>query len=145
MVPFGLCNAPAAFQHLMNDVLREYLDDFVVIYLDDVLIYSETALEHKRHVRIVLEKLRQADLYAKPEKCQFSVQEVAFLGYLISPHGVRMDLKKVEAVTSWPTPQSQHDIQVFLEFANFYRKFINEYSCIVTPLMALLKKNVAFQ
>src|ERR1700726_645151 len=81
VVPFGLCNAPAAFQHLMNDVLREYLDDFVVIYLDDVLIYSKNASEHRRHVRMVLEKLRQAGLYAKPEKCQFSVQEVAFLGY----------------------------------------------------------------
>jgi len=88
VVPFGLCNAPAAFQHLMNDVLREYLDVFVVTYLDDVLIYSENASEHKRHVRMVLEKLRQAGLYAKPEKCQFSVEEVAFLGYLISPHGV---------------------------------------------------------
>ena len=106
VVPFGLCNAPAAFQHLMNDVLREYLNDFLVIYLDDVLIYSETASEHKRHVRLVLEKLRQAGLYAKPEKCQFSVEEVAFLGYLISPHGIRMDPKKVDAVTSWPTLQS---------------------------------------
>ena len=145
VVPFGLCNAPAAFQHLMNDVLREYLDVFVVIYLDDVLIYSETASEHKRHVRLVLEKLRQAGLYAKPEKCQFSVQEVAFLGYLISPHGVRMNPKKVEAVTAWPTPQSQHDIQIFLGFANFYRKFINEYSRVVTPLTALLKKDVTFR
>ena len=145
VVPFGLCNAPAAFQHLMNDVLREYLDVFVVIYLDDVLIYSETASEHKRHVRMVLEKLRKAGLYAKPEKCQFSVQEVAFLGYLISPHGVRMDPKKVEAVTAWPIPQSQHDIQVFLGFANFYRKFINEYSRVVAPLTALLKKDVAFR
>jgi hypothetical protein len=145
VVPFGLCNAPAAFQHLMNDVLREYLDVFVVIYLDDVLIYSENASEHKRHVRMVLEKLRQAGLYAKPEKCQFSVEEVAFLGYLISPHGVRMNPKKVEAVTAWPIPQSQHDIQVFLGFANFYRKFINEYSHVVTPLTALLKKDVAFR
>ena len=145
VVPFGLCNAPAAFQHLMNDVLREYLDDFVVIYLDDVLIYSKNASEHRRHVRMVLEKLRQAGLYAKPEKCQFSVQEVAFLGYLISPHGIRMDPKKVEAVTSWPIPQSQHDIQVFLGFANFYRKFINEYSRVVSPLTALLKKDVAFR
>jgi hypothetical protein len=145
VVPFGLCNAPAAFQHLMNDVLREYLDVFVVIYLDNVLIYSESASEHKRHVRMVLEKLRQAGLYAKPEKCQFSVQEVAFLGYLISPHGVRMDPKKVEAVTAWPIPQSQHDIQVFLGFANFYRKFINEYSHVVAPLTALLKKDVAFR
>jgi len=145
VVPFGLCNGPAAFQHLMNDVLREYLDVFVVIYLDDVLIYSETASEHKRHVRLVLEKLRRAGLYAKLEKCQFSVQEVAFLGYLISLHRVRMNSKKVEAVTAWPTPQSQHDIQIFLGFANFYWKFINEYRRVVTPLTALLKKDVTFQ
>jgi len=84
----------------MNDVLCEYLDVFVVIYLDDVLIYLENASEHKRHIRMVLEKLRQTGLYAKPEKCQFSVQEVAFLGFLIGPHGVRMNPKKVEAVTA---------------------------------------------
>ena len=117
----------------MNDVLREYLDDFLVSYLDDVVIYSKIASEHKRHVRMILEKLRQAGLYAKPEKCQFSVQEVTFLGYLINPHRIQMDLK-VEAVTTWPTPQSQHDIQVFLGFANFYGKFIDGYSRVVIPL-----------
>ena len=106
----------------MNNVLQEYLDDFVVIYLDDVLIYSESASEHKRHVRMVLEKLRQASLYAKPEKCQFSVEEVTFLGYLISPHGIRMDPKKVEAVTSWPTPLSQHDIQAVMGFKRSYSR-----------------------
>ena len=144
VVPFGLCNAPAAFQHLMNEVLREYLDVFLVIYLDDVLIYSNSKAEHKRHVRLVLQRLQEAGLYVKPEKCQFSVSEVSFLGYLISPHGIRMDPKKVEAVTSWPAPQSQHDIQIFLGFANFYRKFIDNYSRIVTPITALLKKNVRF-
>ena len=84
VMPFSLCNAPATFQHLMNDVLWEYLDDFLVIYLDDMLIYSETASEHKCYIRMVLEKLWQAGLYAKPEKCQFSIEEMAFLGYLIS-------------------------------------------------------------
>ena len=144
VVPFGLCNAPAAFQHLMNDVLREYLDDFLVIYLDDILIYSNTKSEHQHHVRLVLQRLREAGLYVKPEKCQFAVSEVSFLGYLISANGIRMDPKKVEAVTSWPTPQSQHDIQVFLGFANFYRRFIKEYSRTVSPITALLKKDVTF-
>jgi len=129
----------------MNDVLHEYLDVFVVIYLNDIVIYSETASKHKGYVRMVLEKLLQASLYAKPEKYQFSVQKVAFLEYLISLHGVQMDPKKVEAVTLWLTPQSQHNIQVFVGFANFYTKFINEYSCIVMPLTALLKKDITFR
>ena len=145
VVPFGLCNAPAAFQHLMNDVLREYLDDFLVIYLDDILIYSNTKLEHQHHVRLVLQRLREAGLYVKPEKCQFAVSEVSFLGYLISANGIRMDPKKVEAVTSWPTPQSQHDIQVFLGFANFYRRFIKDYSKIAHPLTILTRKDLAFK
>ena len=144
-MPFSFCNAPAAFQQLMNTVLWEYLHNFLVIYLDNMLIYLETALEHKCHIRIVLKKLRQTGLYAKPEKCQFSVEEGVFLGHLISAQGIQMDLKKVEAVTAWLTLQSQHDIQVFLGFANFYRKFINEYSHVVVPLTALLKKDITFR
>ena len=100
IIPFSLCNASVTFQHLMNDVLHEFLNDFLVIYLNNILIYSEITSEHKQHIRMILKKLQQASLYAKPKKCQFSVQEVAFLGYLISPHGIQMDPKKVEAVTS---------------------------------------------
>ena len=129
----------------MNDVLREFLDDFVVVYLDDILIYSNSLEEHKRHVRMVLKCLYKAGLYVKPQKCQFHVQEVSFLGYLISPHGIRMDPKKVEAVTSWLTPQSPHDIQIFLGFANFYRRFIKRYSHVTAPMTVLLKKAVRFQ
>jgi Reverse transcriptase (RNA-dependent DNA polymerase) len=141
-MPFGLCNAPGTFQHFVNDTFREYLDDFLVAYLDDLLIYSNTLKEHKRHVRLILERLRAAGLYIKPEKCQFHVTEVAFLGFLISDKGVRMDLAKVDAVLAWPVPQSSHDIQVFLGFANFYRRFIKGFSRIVTPITALLKKGV---
>ena len=145
VMPFGLCNAPASFQHLTNDVFREFLDDFLVVYLDDLLIYSNTLEEHKNHVRQVLDRLRSAGLYVKPEKSQFHVQEVTFLGFIISPEGIHMDPAKVMAVTSWPVPESVHDIQVFLGFANFYRRFIKTYSKIVTPITMLLKKNSVFK
>ena len=110
VMPFGLCNAPGTFQHYMNDTFRDFLDKFLIIYLDDLLVYSDTLAEHRRHVRMVLERLRDAELCLKPSKCQFHVQEVAFLGYVIGPNGVKMDPGKVEAITSWPVPNSIHDI-----------------------------------
>ncbi len=128
VMPFGLCNAPGTFQHYMNDTFREFLDKFLVIYLDDLLIYSDTLAEHKKHVRAVLEKLRDAGLYLKISKCQFHVQEVTFLGYVVGPNGIKMDPAKVEAITTWPAPQSAHDIRVFLGLANFYRRFIKNFS-----------------
>jgi hypothetical protein len=124
VMPFGLCNTPASFQHFTNDVFRDYLDDFLIAYLDDLIVFSNTLEEHKRHVCLVLNRLREHGLYLKPQKCQFQVNEVSFLGYLISAKGIRMDPKEVKAVTGWPTAKSQHDIQVFLGFANFYRRFI---------------------
>ena len=145
VMPFGLCNAPGTFQHFTNDTFSDFLDDFLTIYLDDFLIYSRTLKEHKQHVRRVLERLREAGLYVKPQKCQFHVQEVSFLGYLISGKGVRMDPAKIEAITQWPTPTSVHDIQVFLGFANFYRRFIKRYSRIILPITTLLKKGVKFK
>jgi hypothetical protein len=143
-MPFGLCNAPGSFQHLINDIFRDCLDDFLVAYIDDLLIFSETLEEHKRHIRLVLKRLKEAGLYLKPQKCQFHKSEISFLGYLISVKGLRMDPKKVEAVTGWPTPKNQHDIQVFLGFANFYRRFIKNYSRVVSPMTNLLKKDVKF-
>jgi len=144
VMPFGLCNVPATFQHFTNDVFRDYLDEFVIIYLDDILVFSNSLEEHKRHVRLVLERLREAGLFLKPQKCQFEVQEVSFLGYLISPKGIRMDPKKVEAVTEWPTPESTHDVQMFLGFANFYRRFIKNYSKITMAMTNLLRKDTKF-
>ena len=123
VMPFGLCNAPGTFQHYINDTFHEYLDDFLVAYLDDLLIYSKTLKEHKRHVRLVLQRLQEAGLHLKPGKCQFHQTEVSFLGYIIGPDGIRMDPAKVDAITSRPTPHSVHDIQVFLGFTNFYRRF----------------------
>jgi hypothetical protein len=144
VMPFGLCNAPGTFQHFVNDTFSDYLDDFLAAYLDDLLVFSNTLKEHKRHVRLVLERLQEAGLHIKPEKCQFHVTEVSFLGFLISHEGVRMDPAKVAAIITWPAPRSVHDIQVFLGFANFYRRFIDKYSKITSAITALLKKGVLF-
>ena len=141
VMPFGLCNAPASFQAYINDALRDYLDDFCVAYMDDVLVYSSGTLEeHIEHVRKVLSRLKEHGLFVKPEKCEFHVTETKFLGYIISPDGVRMDPERVKTIVEWPAPKSVHDLQVFLGFANFYRRFIEAHSRIVSPLTALLRK-----
>jgi hypothetical protein len=143
-MPFGLTNAPATFQAFLNDVLRECLDVFVVIYLDDILIYSETLEEHYEHVRCVLRHLRDAELQVKLEKCQFHVTKVEFLGYVISPDGISMDPAKVAAIKNWPVPKSVRDIQVFIGFTNFYRRFIKSFSDVARPVLRFLKKNILF-
>jgi RNase H-like domain found in reverse transcriptase/Reverse transcriptase (RNA-dependent DNA polymerase)/Integrase zinc binding domain/Chromo (CHRromatin Organisation MOdifier) domain len=145
VMPFGLCNAPGTFQHFANDKFRDFLDEFLVIYLDDLLIYSNTLEEHKRHVRLVLERLQEAGLYIKPQKCQFHVKKVSFLGFMISSDGIHMDPAKVEAILGWERPKSAHDTLVFLGFANFYRRFIKNYSKIAAPLTNLTRKEVKFK
>jgi hypothetical protein len=141
VMPFGLTNAPAIFQHLMNDVFREFLDDFVVCYLDDILVFSKNEEEHINHVRLVLEKLRTAGLYAKLEKCVFHQPQVEFLGYIISGEGLSMDPKKIRTVTEWKKPATIRDVQCFLGFVNFYRIFIRNYSKIAAPLTRLIRKD----
>jgi hypothetical protein len=140
VMPFGLCNAPGTFQHYMNETFREFLDKFLVIYLDDFLVYSNSLKEHKIHVRQILERLREAGLYLKPSKCQFHAEEVEFLGFIIGKNGVAMDPGKVDSITSWPTPKSVHDIRMFLGLANFYRRFIKDFSKLAAPMTSLLKK-----
>jgi transposase InsO family protein len=144
IMPFGLTNAPATFQNLMNDVLRDFLDDFAVVYLDDILIFSRSLDEHKRHVRRVLERLRANGLFAKPEKCVFHQSEVEYLGFLVSPAGIQMDPKKTSAILDWPEPASVRDVQIFIGFANFYRRFIRGFSTIAAPLTRLLQKDRTF-
>jgi hypothetical protein len=141
VMPFGLTNAPATFQSYINSVLHEYLDVFCTAYMDDILVYSETYEEHVQHVRKVLTKLLENGLYVSLEKCEFHVQEVNFLGYMISPSGISMEKDRVSAIVDWPVPTSVHDIQVFLGFANFYRRFIRAYSNVVVPMTDLLKKS----
>lgn len=145
VMPFGLTNAPASFQYLINDVLRDYLDNFVIVYLDDILIFSKTHEEHVTHVKQVLKRLEDNSLWAKAEKCEFFQDSVDFLGYIVSDKGISMDPKKVEAIVDWPVPKNVHDIQVFLGFANFYRRFIKSYSKVTSPLTRLLRKGINFE
>ncbi len=144
VMPFDLTNAPEVFQHLMNDIFREYMDEFVVVYLDDILIFSKDQGTHDKLVRLVLATLREHGLYAKLEKCEFDKSSVAFLGYVISPDGIFMDKSKVETIQCWATPSSIKDIQRFLGFANFYRRFIKGYSKITTLLTTLTCKDKPF-
>ena len=137
---FGLTNAPASFQGYINKILAEKLDIFVIVYLDDILIYTDDDGDgHVTAVRWVLEQLRKFSLYANLKKCRFHQEEVRFLGYVVSSEGIRMEDERIEAVKRWPEPQSVRDIQVFLGFANFYRRFIQGFSRIAAPLTSMLK------
>jgi transposase InsO family protein len=142
VLPFGLTNAPATFQKVMNDVLGSLVGKCVVVYMDDILVYSKNATEHEEHLRMVLQLLREHKLYCKLKKCSFFQKEVAFLGHLVSGEGVRADPRKVETVRSWPTPLAVHDVRCFLGLTNYFKKFILGYSSIARPLMDLLKDQV---
>ncbi len=144
VMPFGLTNTPAVFQHMANDIFGDLLDIFLIIYLDDLLIYSKTQEEHDAHVCQVLQRLREHGLYAKLEKCSFDCEQVEFLGYIISSNGISMDPAKVQTVLDWKTPCSVRDVQCFLGFSNVYRKLINRHSEVVLPLVHLTKKNCSF-
>lgn len=137
VMPFGLTNAPAVFQALINDVLRDMINRFVFVYLDDILIYSRNREEHVLHVRQVLERLLKNRLFVKAEKCEFHASTVSFLGYIISQGEVCMDPAKLSAVKDWPQPENRKELQRFLGFANFYRRFIRDYSKVAAPLTAL--------
>jgi RNase H-like domain found in reverse transcriptase/Reverse transcriptase (RNA-dependent DNA polymerase)/Integrase zinc binding domain/Chromo (CHRromatin Organisation MOdifier) domain/Domain of unknown function (DUF4939)/Retroviral aspartyl protease/Integrase core domain len=145
VMPFGLTNAPAVFQHLMNDILREFLDDFCVVYLDDILIYSKNVSDHTDHVQKVLQCLRENSLYAKIEKCKFGVTSVDFLGFIISDTGIGMDPQRIVSITDWPTPKNVKSLQSFLGFANFYRQFVPNFTKIIIPLLVLLKKEARYE
>ena len=127
VMPFGLSNAPACFQHLMNDILRDLLDITVVVYLDDILIFSKNEEDHEKHVKEVLCRLQKNDLFCNPEKSFFHVKHVDYLGFIISENGVEVDQEKVTAALNWPTPKNVKNIQEFLGFVNFYRRFIPEF------------------
>jgi Reverse transcriptase (RNA-dependent DNA polymerase) len=144
VMPFGLTNAPASFQAYANDCLRDFLDLFCVVYLDDVLIFSDTLEEHITHVKQVLSRLRDFGLTCKLKKCEFHATSLSFLGSIISPEGVSMDPDRVSAIAEWPAPEDVHEIQMFLGFANFYRRFINGYSRVVFPITNLLRKDQPF-
>ena len=144
VMPFGLTNAPAVFQRHVHSILHEFLDRFVVVYLDDILIYSRNEEEHTQHIRQVLQILRDNHLYAKASKCSFHQTSVEYLGFVVSPHGLSMDPEKISTVQNWPPPTSVKSLRGFLGFANFYRRFIKSYSTICRPLFDLTKKNAAW-
>ncbi|KAJ1574825.1 hypothetical protein NDA12_005891 [Ustilago hordei] len=139
VMPFGLANALAHFQSFINDIFRDIIGIYVVVYLDDFLIFSDTEEAHVKHVTEVLTRLRSNRLFAKLSKCEFHTKTVEFLGYIIKPTGIEMDPEKVRTVKEWPMPESIHDIQRFLGFANFYRRFIAHFARIAKPLTALVK------
>ena len=112
VMPFGLTNAPAAFKDLINRVFRPYVDQFVVVFIDDILVYSKDAQEHEQHLRIVLEMLREKKLYAKLSKCDFWLKEVSFLGHIVSAEGIRVDPAKIEAVLNWKSPQNVTEVRI---------------------------------
>ncbi|XP_073112178.1 uncharacterized protein [Elaeis guineensis] len=145
VMPFGLTNAPAAFMDLMNRVFASYLDRFVVVFIDDILIYSKSSLEHEKHLRTVLETLREKKLYAKLQKCEFWMSSVTFLGHVISKEGVSVDPRKVEAVVDWSRPTNVSEIRSFLGLAGYYRRFVEGFSSIAMPLSRLTQKQVKFE
>lgn len=144
VMPFGLTNAPAVFMDLMNRIFGPYLDDFVVVFVDDILIYSKNDEDHDRHLEIVLETLRRNQLYAKYEKCDFWQDKVKFLGHVVSKDGVSVDPSKVEAVMEWKQPTTVTEIRSFLGLAGYYRRFIEGFSSIAAPLTKLTRKDVLF-
>jgi len=144
VMPFGLTNAPATFQELINDTLREYLDDFATAYLDDVLIFSTTLKEHVQHVRKVLDRLRQKDLPVKLSKCEFHKHRIRFLGHIISDKGIEVDPERIKSIQEWPQPTNVTEIQAFVGLVNYDRKFIEGFSRVAAPLTNLTKKETEF-
>ncbi|KAL3598371.1 hypothetical protein D5086_006289 [Populus alba] len=145
VMPFGLSNAPSTFMRLMNHVLRKYIGLFVVVYFDDILVYSKTFDDHVKHLRVVFETLQDSKLYGKLTKCYFCKESVVFLGYIISSRGVRVDEEKIEAIRDWPKPASITDVRSFHGLASFYRRFVKDFSSIVAPMTECLKKGKEFR
>lgn len=138
-MPFGLANAPATFQAYIHRALAGLVDVCCIVYLDDILIFSESEAEHLQHIKQVLGRLRQFKLYAKLPKCAFYQEYVDFLGYVIGRDGISMQRDRVATVIDWPIPMSVRDVQVFIGFTNFYRRFIYGYSMLTAPITELLK------
>ena len=139
---FDLTNAPVVFQQFMNDIFSNILDVYVMIYLDDILIYSNNMSEHHQHIKEVLKHIHKASLYVKAEKCEFHSKSVEYLGYILSPFGLTMSDDKVKIIQDWPKSKKVKDIQSFLGFANFYHQFIFNYLDIVIPLTHLTQKDI---
>jgi hypothetical protein len=145
VMSFGLTNAPAYFMYLMNKIFMEYLDKFVVVFIYDILIDSNYEEEHEEHLRLVLQKLREHELYAKFSNCDFWLKEVAFLGHIITNRGIAVDPSKVSDVLKWEPPRTVSEIRSFLGLTGYYHRFIEGFSKIVKPLTTLLEKDMEFK
>ena len=132
-MPFGLTNAPAQFMQMMNELLHEYLDLFVLVFLDDILVFSANEDEHAEHLKKVLEVLRKHRLYAKASKCEMMKKSIEFLGQQISRGGMTPTEEKLKAVREWSQPQNVHEVRSFLGFANYYRRFVTDFAAIANP------------
>ncbi|GJV68767.1 putative reverse transcriptase domain-containing protein [Tanacetum coccineum] len=144
VMPIGLRNAPAIFMDLMNRVCKPYLDKFVIVFIDDILIYSKSEEEHEVHLKTILDLLKKEKLYAKFSKCEFWLKEVQFLGHVVNRDGIHVDPSKVESVKNWKTPESSTEIRSFLGLAGYYRRFIENFSKIAKPLTLLTQKNKTY-
>ena len=142
-MPFGVTNAPATFQRMMNTIFKEELDSFILVYLDDILVFSRTVEEHISHLRTALRKLRDAKLFARLHKCSFFQERVENLGFDISRDGIQQSPEKICMVVEWPRPQSVKDVRSFLGVANFYRRFIQNFSMKARPLTDLTRDEIS--
>jgi hypothetical protein len=145
VVPFGLSNALAVFMCMMNGVFREYLDKFVIVFLDDILVYSKSKEEHEKHLRMVLQVLREHKLYAKLSKCIFYQKKIHYLGNIISIAGIEVDPENIEVIRGWPTPKNVTKVRSFMGLSGYYRRFIKGFSRIASPITSLQKKGVKFE
>ena len=143
-MPFGLTNALAAFMTLMNRVFHPFLDRFVIVFIDNILVYSSDEQQHAYHLDKVLHKLREEKLYAKYEKCDFWMNRIAFLGHVVTEEGIQVDLKKIEAIVNWEPPKNVTGIRSFLGLVGYYRRFVEGFSRMAMPLTQLLRKEVEF-
>ncbi|KAJ9536800.1 hypothetical protein OSB04_un000024 [Centaurea solstitialis] len=145
VMPFGLCNAPATFMRLMNDILRPHIDDFVVVYLEDILIYSRSEEEHLEHLRKVFDLLQHQQLKLNQKKCEFGKAKLVYLGFVVGGGSLHVDPEKVKAITEWPRPKSVTEVRSFMGACQYLRKFIRHFSVIASPLHALTKMNAKFE
>ncbi|CAA7026197.1 unnamed protein product [Microthlaspi erraticum] len=144
VMPFGLTNAPSTFMRLMNQVLRMFIGKFVVVYFDDILVYSKCLLDHVMHLELVLQSLRKEGLYANLKKCSFCTNKLVFLGFVVSEQGLQVEEEKIKAIQEWPTPTTIGHVKSFHGLASFYRRFVRDFSTVAAPLTAVIKKNVPF-
>ncbi|GKA53769.1 putative reverse transcriptase domain-containing protein [Tanacetum coccineum] len=145
VMPFGLTNAPAVFMDLMNRVCKPHLDKFVIVFIDDILIYSKSKQEHEKHLKIILDLLKKEELYAKFSKCEFWIPKVQFLGHVIDSEGIHVDPAKIESIKDWASPKSPTEIRQFLGLAGYYRRFIEGFSKIAKPMTKLTQKKIKFE